>query len=292
MTSTHPIFHKHGEQWQSWIETNLRKHCSPHSLYERMIGKQWTPEDASLALEHSLSALGRPSQWQCPLPRLNPQAWSQLASDADPHPPTPQVLARLHQPHAWLLGQVLTAQECHDLIAYAQAKGLQPSNVVDGQTGDSVSHHARTSSSVMLTRAETPLIDRIEQRLAKLTQWPIENGEGLQILRYHPEQQYKPHYDWFDPEKAGSSVHLKRGGQRVGTTVMYLQPPLTGGATSFPSVGAQLTAPMGGAVFFQNLRPDGQPEALSLHAGMPVETGEKIVMTYWQRQGPFRSAAA
>ena len=35
-------------------------------------------------------------------------------------------------------------------------------------------------------RAESPLIRRIEERLARLLNWPVENGEGLQILHYSP----------------------------------------------------------------------------------------------------------
>jgi prolyl 4-hydroxylase len=29
--------------------------------------------------------------------------------------------------------------------------------------------------------------------------WPVENGEGIQVLHYRPGAEYKPHYDYFDP---------------------------------------------------------------------------------------------
>ena len=35
-------------------------------------------------------------------------------------------------------------------------------------------------------RGEHPLCERIERRIATLLNWPVENGEGLQILRYRP----------------------------------------------------------------------------------------------------------
>ena len=39
---------------------------------------------------------------------------------------------------------------------------------------------------MFLERGETALLDRIERRLASLLSWPIENGEGLQVLHYLP----------------------------------------------------------------------------------------------------------
>ena len=53
---------------------------------------------------------------------------------------------------------------------------------------------------------ETPLIERIEQRIADLVDMPAHYGEGLQVLHYQPGQQYEPHFDWFDPEHHGYEV--------------------------------------------------------------------------------------
>ena len=51
---------------------------------------------------------------------------------------------------------------------------------------------------------EFPVCARLEQRIATLLDWPLENGEGLQILRYGPGTEYLPHYDYFDPGEAGT----------------------------------------------------------------------------------------
>jgi prolyl 4-hydroxylase len=39
--------------------------------------------------------------------------------------------------------------------------------------------------------------------------------------------------------------------------------------------------------FFRNLTAAFLPDPLTLHAGAPVEQGEKVVMTYWQRERDF-----
>jgi PAS domain S-box-containing protein len=60
-------------------------------------------------------------------------------------------------------------------------------------------------------------------------------GEGLQVLRYRPGAEYRPHHDYFDPAHPGTAPVLERGGQRVGTLVMYLNTPQGGGATTSPT---------------------------------------------------------
>ncbi len=83
----------------------------------------------------------------------------------------------------------------------------------------------------------------------------MNHGEGLQILRYRPGAEYKPHNDYFDPAHSGTARILERGGQRVATLVMYLNTPDGGGATTFPDVGLEVAPVRGNAVFFSYDRP-------------------------------------
>ena len=39
---------------------------------------------------------------------------------------------------------------------------------------------------------------------------------------YKRQAEYRPHHDYFDPAHPGTAHVLQRGGQRVGTLVMYL----------------------------------------------------------------------
>ena len=134
--------------------------------------------------------------------------------------------------------------------------------------------------------AEFPVCARLETRIAALLDWPLENGEGLQVLRYRPGAEYKPHYDYFDPAEPGTPTILKRGGQRVGSLVCYLNTPEAGGATVFPDVGLEVAPVQGNAVFFSYDRP--HPSTRTLHGGAPVIAGEKWVATKWMREGPLR----
>ena len=45
----------------------------------------------------------------------------------------------------------------------------------------------------------------------------------------------------------------------------------------------------GAAIAFRNLKADGQPDPDSLHAGLPVERGEKWLATLWIRERRYRA---
>jgi prolyl 4-hydroxylase len=192
-----------------------------------------------------------------------------------------KVLMTVAHPRVILFGGLLSNNECDELVALSRAR-MTASQVVDSATGGEVAHEGRTSSGFGFHRGATPLIDRIERRIATLLKWPLEQGEGLQILRYRVGQEYRPHHDYMDPALPGAAAFLARGGQRVASLVMYLNTPHGGGATNFPEVGLEVAAVKGNAVFFSYDRP--HPSTKSLHGGMPVLEGEKWVATKWLRE--------
>ena len=196
----------------------------------------------------------------------------------------PVVLLAMAQPRIVVFGNLLSPEECDALIADAEPR-LARSLTVATKTGGEEINADRTSDGMFFQRGETELIERIERRIAALLRWPLENGEGLQILRYGPGAEYKPHYDYFDPAHSGTPSILKRGGQRVASLVCYLNTPARGGATVFPDVQLDVAPLRGNAVFFSYDR--AHPSTRSLHGGAPVVEGEKWVATKWVREGRF-----
>ena len=194
------------------------------------------------------------------------------------------VIASLNQPRVVVLGNLLSAEECDALIESARPQ-LARSLTVATKTGGEELNPDRTSSGTFFVRGQTPEVARIEARIARLLNWPIENGEGLQVLHYRPGAEYKPHYDYFDPDEPGTPTILKRGGQRLATLVMYLSEPARGGGTTFPDAGLEVAPVRGNAVFFNYDRP--HPSTRTLHGGAPVIEGDKWVATKWLREREF-----
>lgn len=266
--------------WQEWIVSNLSAGCDPAEMQARMIAAGWNEADARGALAAGIAQLFPGLMSPAVALPVVPEMGT-IRCDGRDMP----VILRLVSPAVALCENVLSPSECTELLAYAHEKGLNPSTVVDDASGENVPHPERTSAGLMLRRAETVLIERIERRLAELTAWPVTNGEGLQILRYRKGQEYRAHFDSF-PDGAGGAVHTARGGQRVNTVLVYLQSPEMGGGTAFPVCGLTVCPRPGSAVIFRNVDAAGRRDNASLHAGLPVMQGEKVIMTYWQRAEP------
>jgi prolyl 4-hydroxylase len=194
-----------------------------------------------------------------------------------------EVLLTVKNPHVVVLGNVLSDEECDELIRYSEPR-LVRSSVVGNAEGAVKVHENRTSRGVMLRRGETAIVQRIEARLAMLAKWPVERAEGLQVLRYGVDDEYRPHQDWIDPNVPGLRKYLEFGGQRLGTFVLYLSNVEAGGSTVFPSIGLEVKPRKGGAVFFVNTDSQYVPDKLTLHGGSPVIKGEKFVANKWLRQ--------
>lgn len=206
------------------------------------------------------------------------------------HPEPPVMTADGHRtevslcvekPALRVLDGLLDADECTQLIALARPR-LERALTADADGGQQVDA-SRTSSGMFFGIGETPLIERIEQRIADLVDLPVEHGEGLQVLNYQPGEQYEPHFDWFDPHLDGYKVLAARGGQRIASVIMYLDSPAGGGGTHFPTIGLTVCARRGSAVYFAY---EGGDQS-SLHAGLPVTAGEKWIATKWLREAPF-----
>jgi prolyl 4-hydroxylase len=195
-----------------------------------------------------------------------------------------EVLAVMEKPRVVVLGGLLSPEECDALIDYARPK-LARSRTVELATGGEELNDNRTSEGMYFHRGENPVVARIEARIARLVHWPVENGEGIQVLHYRPGTEYKPHFDYFDPAAPGTPTITRRGGQRVGTVVMYLGEPEAGGGTVFPDAKFEVLPRKGNAVFFSYASPD--PATGTLHGGQPVLAGEKWIATKWLREREF-----
>ena len=273
---------------RQWIVQQVEQGHSPADLLAELVAVGWEEDRAvtlmTEALQSRLSELQSknsadrtiPRSVVVPKPLVEKSATIIRAHDRDV-----RVLFTLEHPQVILFGSLLDDDECDELIEQAR-RHMVASNVIDVKTGGEQRHEHRTSSGMAFTRSATPLITRIERRIAALLQWPVENGEALQMLCYEVGQEYRPHYDYMDPAHPGAAPFLARGGQRVASLVMYLNTPTAGGATNFPDIGLEIAAVKGNAVFFSYDRP--HPSTKTLHGGMPVREGEKWVATKWLRE--------
>jgi prolyl 4-hydroxylase len=181
------------------------------------------------------------------------------------------------EPAVWRFPNLLSNEECEYLVSRA-APLLRPSVIIDPATGQARPHPVRTSDGAMFPWVdETPAIHAINQRLAAASGRAACNGEPLQILRYAQGQEYRPHHDALPNTK----------NNRVLTFLLYLNDGYAGGETEFCIPGLVVKGSCGQGLLFRNIKEDGQPDRLALHAGRPVTSGVKLLATRWIREEPF-----
>ena len=127
-----------------------------------------------------------------------------------------------------------------------------------------------------------PAIHALNRRLAAASGTGVEQGEPLQVLRYRPGQQYRPHFDAI-PGLAN---------QRVATALVYLNEDYEGGETCFVRSGLKVKGRRGDAIVFRNTTDEGRADPASEHAGLPVTAGVKLIASRWICAAPYTPAAS
>ncbi len=273
-----------------WIASQLDIGATAQDIVLSMQASGWSPGVAQGALAEALDSRAVLAAADAAMAKVGPAGHLPEPAIADGSHTlvaaghTVHVACSMRRPRVVVFDDLLTADECEALVELARPR-LARSETVDHATGGNEVNAARTSEGMFFSRGETPLIAHVEARIAALLNWPVDRGEGLQVLRYGPGAEYRPHHDYFDPAQPGSTSVLRRGGQRVATLVIYLKAPARGGATVFPDVDLDVAPVRGSAVFFSYDKPHASTR--TLHGGAPVFEGEKWVATKWLREDVF-----
>jgi prolyl 4-hydroxylase len=293
---------------RNWFRDMIGRRTSRDELLRALLAVGYQERMAKDAVAAAVSAIPAPAPEPVPVPApavaestLPTGAGSDARSFSEQLARTPNTFATsdrevsmlfaLAAPRVILFGDLLSAEECDQLIELSRGK-VARSSVVNATTGSYDVHPHRTSAGTHFARGENELIRRIEARIAELVEIPVERGEPLQILHYQPGGEYKPHFDYFDPAQPGNEAVLRHGGQRVATLVMYLNDVEAGGSTVFPEVGLDVLPRRGHAVYFAYTTEEGQLDKRSLHGGSPVGAGEKWIATKWFRQQAYGGPGA
>ena len=185
------------------------------------------------------------------------------------------ILVRFEEPLIMVLGNVLSEEECIELIQLSKDRLNRSKIGTSHEINDT-----RTSSGAFLREGENNLVGAIEKRVAQIMNVPLEHGESLHILHYEVGQEYQPHFDFFSNESVINN--------RISTLVIYLNDVESGGATTFPKLNLSVYPRRGNAVYFEYFYNDSALNDLTFHAGTPVMLGDKWIATQWMRRQKYR----
>lgn len=180
-------------------------------------------------------------------------------------------------PEALSFPGLFSERECDFLIDTAMP-ALEPSNVFDPETGEQRPNPVRTSDAAGFPLvAEKPAIHALCRRLAAASGTHVAQGEPLQVLRYRPGQEYRPHFDAIN----------NADNQRTFTFLVYLNEDFEGGETCFLTPDIKVKGGKGDGLLFRNADSAGRLDPNSRHAGLPVTAGEKFLASRWIRARPL-----
>lgn len=167
---------------------------------------------------------------------------------------------------------------CTMLMALIDAR-RRPSTVSDWNGDDAY----RTSETCDFVRGDLAA-EQVNRLITAFLGLDPLFGEPLQGQRYSVGQEFKAHTDYFEPTGVDYEKYCSVSGQRTWTAMVYLNEPVSGGATRFKAVDKMVHPEPGKLLIWNNLRPDGSPNPSTIHHGMKVRAGTKYVLTKWYRQ--------
>lgn len=252
--------------WKAWLKENIDRGCSRRELVEilRTHGFSLSSIERSMGDAFPLDTPQPEPLQPPPLVRQMPRTLRRFPSD---------------KLDLYTLDDFLSAKECDRLMALIRHH-LRPSTVTIEHT-DKV---FRTSQTCDLSLLRTPVALGCDEKIARTLGIRLGYSEGIQAQRYDVGQQFKAHTDYFEP---GTPEYAKFGGERGNRTwtfMVYLNDGMGGGGTRFFAIDHTCVPRRGQAVIWNNLNPDGTPNAATLHAGEPVTSGCKVIITKWFRQ--------
>jgi prolyl 4-hydroxylase len=174
----------------------------------------------------------------------------------------------------------LTDEECDHLCNLIERSNVRSTVSGTGYTQSVVSDF-RTSSTATLNNGD-PIVDNVDKRIAKELGVPQENGESFQGQLYEIGQQFKHHHDYFSGDSYNN--HCLFSGQRTYTCMIYLNDVEEGGETDFLEINTTFSPKKGMAIIWKNSNGTGTENPASIHAGMPVIKGRKMIITKWYRE--------
>lgn len=128
------------------------------------------------------------------------------------------------------------------------------------------------------------IISTIQDCIRLVSGLDISHQEHLHVIRYTDGGEYQPHWDYFHE----GDNRIDKGGNRMYTFLFYLNDNYKGGETKFTLLDKVVEPKSGKLILWNNLNEDGDRNVMSKHAGLPVEDGEKWIITCWVRERPYK----
>jgi prolyl 4-hydroxylase len=221
----------------------------------------------------------------------NAPAWQQLADamDVDAWQRSPPAVIQSDDPRVATFPGLISAEICDVFVSLAEGR-LQRALVYDPASRRNIVdvHRSNTLAGFGLDAIEFVHV-LLQLRMSAATRMPLTHFEAPTELHYAIGEQIANHFDFVDPRSTSDYAgEIARNGQRLYTFIVYLNEGYGGGETTFAKLGIAHKGSKGEGICFINALPDMAPDMRMVHAGEPVTSGEKWIVTQFIRSRPIR----
>ncbi|MBX9569614.1 MAG: 2OG-Fe(II) oxygenase [Candidatus Obscuribacterales bacterium] len=255
--------------WKNWLQENMQRNCDPFELVSILQKNGFTLPVIKEQMGQSFPIVpltGSSIDYRA----IANTKLTRTESSGAKRLPTDKV-------QIYTLDDFLTIDECDRIIAISNQQ-LRPSTVTTGEK------EYRTSSTSDLSLLHHPEVELIDEKISKTLGITRAYSEGIQAQRYDIGQEFKQHTDYFSPQTPEYTKYAGNRGQRTWTFMVYLNEGMVGGGTKFFALNTTFTPKKGMAVIWNNLTITGAPNPATMHSGLPIEDGHKIIITKWFRE--------
>jgi len=177
----------------------------------------------------------------------------------------------------WEIENVLSGEECDEIIQYCVSHNMQNSEVV-GENGNRVIDTQRKSKTIWIEYTDHSVAMKMANKSAALTNYPRNHQEKLQVVCYATGGKFDAHYD---------NDYNTEVSTRCATLLVYLNDDFEGGETEFVKIGITMKPKKGKGVLFWSLDDTHRLLDNSMHRANPVSSGKKWICTKWTHINPY-----
>lgn len=266
------------KSWKNWLKENLANNCAPQELYDILRNNGFADESIEKEMGEDY-----PPSWEtssnCTKERYNTFATTRITRpDNGMH----VLKVNTEKLQIYIVDNFLSEEECDEIVATVKPH-LRPSTVT--RENEDKAYRTSSTSDMILMKAPTErkIVAALDEKISRTIGIRLPYSEGIQAQQYLVGQEFKQHTDFFQPGTDEYKQYAGKRGQRTWTVTVCLNKVLEGGGTKFFALDKVFLPQKGRAVIWNNLHPDGTGNKATIHAGLPVVKGEKIIITKWFR---------
>lgn len=177
---------------------------------------------------------------------------------------------------------VFTEDEMETLIEKYKNSSI-PLGILNASNTQTILNNGVREASGLFIKSIDPIVERFKSLTAAITGLPVCNQELPNFVKYDKNGFYKPHFDGFDQETENGQKGMRGWGQRMFSSILYLNEDFTGGDTFFPDINKTIKPATGKVYIWRNASDDLKLDRNSLHGGNSIQSGVKYIIVIWTR---------